>query len=53
MIWMKDHAEYLTWKEYNYWMGCALPFGWAIMSMPLGRDAPPTRWHRLLQFFGL
>lgn len=34
MIWKFDHAEPLTWYEYQYWMTTPLPTGWAILSAP-------------------
>jgi hypothetical protein len=34
MIWKFDHAEPLTWTEYDYWMRNPLPFGWSILSEP-------------------
>lgn len=38
MIWMKDRAAPLSWAEYDYWMTHALPFGWAILSLPNGQS---------------
>jgi len=34
MIWKFDHAETLTWIEYDFWVGHSLPFGWSIISPP-------------------
>ncbi len=34
MIWKSDHAETLSWDEYDFWMTHILPFGWAILSIP-------------------
>jgi hypothetical protein len=36
MIWKADHAELISWLEYDFWMRNKLPMGWMILSEPSG-----------------
>lgn len=36
MIWKIDHAELISWQEYDFWMCSKLPMGWTILSEPSG-----------------